>query len=172
MTIRRIVAALALLVFSGCSGGEDVNTRTLSKAQALWDGAGIRDYDLEWTTSGDREGHYLVFVRGGVVRRIHAFVEDRRARVVREIVVKPGDPSYYGVEGLFRIIREEQAQMEVDPAPFGQPKGTRVLLRFAPDTKLGYPKRYRRDVVGRPKGLALDVIRLERSTAPIPLPPA
>ena len=172
MLVRRPLAALALLVLSGCSGGEDVNTRTLSQARARWDAAGIRDYDLEWTTSGDREGHYLVFVRAGEVRRVHAFVEDRRSRTVREIVAKPGDPSYYGVEGLFRIISEEQATAESDPLPFGQPKGTRVLLRFTPDPKLGYPRRYRRDVVGRPKGLALDVIRLDRSTAPVPPPPA
>jgi len=172
MPVRSTLAALALLAFSGCSGGEDVNTRTLSQARALWDSAGIRDYDLEWTTSGDRDGHYVAYVRDGKVKRVHAFVDDRRARVVREIEVKRADLNYYGVDGLFTILREEQATAESDPMPFGQPKGTRVLLRFTPDPTLGYPRRYRRDVVGRPKGLAIDVIRLERSTAPLPPPPA
>ena len=74
-------------------------------------------------TSGAREGHYLVFVRGGQVKEIHQFVEDRRAQKMREIQAKPGDPSYYGVEGLFKILEEERSQM-LDAAPFGQPKGT------------------------------------------------
>ena len=163
---------LALLLLSGCSGGEDVNTRTLTKARELWESAKIRDYDLEWTTTGDREGHYVVFVRDGVVQRVQAFVEDRRARAIREIVAKPADPSYYGVEGLFRIIKEEHAECAQGDRPFGQPKGTKVLLRFTPDPKLGYPRNYSRDLVGSRKGLAFDVIRLDPSTAPLPPPPA
>jgi hypothetical protein len=168
--IARAVYSIALLAVVGCGGGESVNSKTLGKAQALWDAAKIRNYNLEWTTSGDREGHYLVFVRDGVVKEIHEYLEDRRERRTREILVKPGDPSYYSVEGLFKIIREEQAMSQESDSPFGQPKGTQMLLKFTPDPEYGYPKRYRRDVVGRPKGLALDVTRFEPTIAPIPNP--
>jgi hypothetical protein len=58
------------------------------------------------------------------------------------------------------IIDEELAQLDTR-APFGQPKGTKAVLRFAPDPELGYPRSYRRDVLGTPLALAIDVIRLE-----------
>ena len=92
-------------------------------------------------------------------------MNDTRAGKIREIEAKPGDPSYYSVDGLFTILEEERSQLLTD-APFGQPKGTSVLLKFTPDPELGYPKRYRRDVVGSPKGLAIDVVRF------VPNPPA
>lgn len=169
--LRRILLPLAGLLACGCSGGaQDVNAENLGRAERAWSGAKVRDYDLEWTTRGERDAHYRVFVRDGQVRAVHQFVEDRRAGVVREIRAKPGDPSYYSIDGLFKIIREEQAQLEEGESPFGRPKGTQVLLKFTPDPKLGYPTRYRRDVVGHPKGLALDVIRFEPRPAGAPVP--
>jgi hypothetical protein len=169
--VARLATLLVLMTLGGCGGGEDVSTRNLAAARRTWDEAKIRDYDLEWTTSGASNNHYRVFVRGGAVKAVYQFVEDRKAGKTREIAAKPGNPSYYGVEGLYKIIEEEQSQLD-EPAPFGQPKGTRVLLRFTPDPKLGYPKRYRRDVVGSPKGLAIDVIRFIPNPPPEIPPPA
>jgi hypothetical protein len=96
---------------------------------------------------------------------------DARAGKRRKIRVKPADPSYYSVDGLFTIIREELAQLDTD-RPFGRPKGTSVILKFLPDEKLGYPKRYLRDAVGSTKGLAIEVIRLDRVTTGASVPPA
>jgi hypothetical protein len=76
------------------------------------------------------------------------------------MVVHPAEPRFYGVEGLYMIIGDELAQLETS-TPFGQPKGTKAVLRFVPDPQLGYPRRYRRDVVGSPLALAIDVIRFE-----------
>ena len=170
---RPISALMAVVcVLTGCAGGEDVTVRSLANARRTWDAAKIRDYNLEWTSSGERAGHYLVFVRDGDVKAIRQYVEDSRSGAIREIEARPGDPSYYGVEGLFKILDEERAQLR-DDRPFGQPKGATVVLRFAPDPRLGYPKRYRRDVVGSPKGLALDVLRLvPNPPAAIPPPPS
>ena len=164
-------AVLVVLPLAGCGGGIDVNTRSLGKARSLWESAKIPDYDLEWTTSGERDGHYLVYVREGKVQAIDAYVPDLKARLVRQIRVKPGDPSYYGVDGLFKIMKEELAQLE-DASPFGRPKGTQVILRFTPDTTLGFPKLYRRDVMGSPKGLSVDVFRLDRKKPGTSVPPA
>ena len=33
------------------------------------------------------------------------------------------------------------------------------MLRFTPDPQLGYPRSYRRDVLGTPQVLAIDVTR-------------
>ncbi len=164
------LAALMLPVLAGCSGGENVTTRALNKARQLWERARVRDYNLEWITTGARNGHYLVYVRGGKVREIRIVEPDGR-----QIEAHPGDPSYYGIDGLFRIIEEEQAQC-FDDRPFGQPKGAHILLKFTPDPKLGYPRRYRRDVVGSRQGLAIDVIKLDTNPPgaipPLPPPPS
>lgn len=167
----RFVLFIALMALCGCGSGVEVNALNLARARATWDGAKVRDYDLEWTTSGDQTGHYVVFVRGGSVKAIHGFVEDRKARQVREIEVKPGDPSYYGVEGLFRIVAEELAQCADGGSALGASKGAKILLKFTPDAKLGYPRRYRRDVVGQPRRLALDVVRLDPRDSGASVPP-
>ena len=63
------------------------------------------------------------------------------------------------MDGLFLTIAEELSVLKTD-RPFGQPKGTKVLMRFEPDPKRGYPHWYRRDVMGTPQGTRIDVIRL------------
>lgn len=168
---KHLGPALILLALSGCAReGEDVNTRSLGKARRAWDAAGLRDYNLEWTSSGAREGEYRVFVRDGQVRAIYQTAFDRREDRRRETVARPGEPGSFGVEGLFQII-EEELEMAQSDAPFGQPKGTRVVLRFAPDPKLGYPRSFRRDVLGSSGRLAIDVIRFEPNPdATIPPP--
>src|SRR5437016_1823782 len=106
---RSIVVSSLLLILAGCGSGDEVTTRSLANAKRTWDAAKIRDYNLEWMSTGAREGHYVVFVRGGKVQEIRGFVDDPRQGKLREIPVKPGDPSYYGVEGLFKIMEEERA---------------------------------------------------------------
>lgn len=149
-----------LVLILGCQTGEEVNTRSLSEAKRQWQRAAVRDYNLVWKTSGPRSGLYRVFVRGGEVRAIRSVLEDGR-----EIEPRPGDKSYYSVDGLFRVIDEELAQL-LEERPFGQPKGTRVLLRFERDPEYGFPRQYRRDVAGLVRGLVLDVLEF------VPNPPS
>ncbi|HMB05602.1 MAG TPA: DUF6174 domain-containing protein [Isosphaeraceae bacterium] len=147
-------AVLSLLpILAGCAGGEEVTVQSIGQARRLWDRAQIRDYDLEWTSSGLNHGHYRVAVRGGQVRSIESIQPDGRG-----VTVDPAEPRYYGVEGLFTTIKDELAQLQM-PEPFGQAKGNKVMMRFTPDPKLGFPRRYRRDVLGTPQALAIDVIR-------------
>ena len=63
------------------------------------------------------------------------------------------------MDGLFTTIADELAQLKMD-RPFDQPKGTKIVMRFSPDPRLGYPRFYRRDVLGTSQALAIDVIRL------------
>lgn len=148
------VFMLGLLAAAGCGGGEEVTADSLGKARRLWERAGIRDYDLEWASSGIGNAHYHVAVRGGRVRSIQSVQPDGRLHDAH-----PAEPKFYGVEGLFTTMADELAQLRT-AAPFGQPKGTKAILRFTPDPKLGYPRSYRRDVMGARMGLAIDVIRL------------
>jgi hypothetical protein len=164
---RRFVAPALLMLLAGCDGGEDVTTRSLQAAQRTWRQAKIRDYDLEWTTSGARNNHYRVFVRGGDVRAIYMVQPGGK-----EVPAKPGDPRFFGVDGLFQTIEEELDQARSD-SPFGQPRGTRVVLKFTPDPQLGYPRDYHRDVLGGPGRLAINVIRFDpRPPEAIPPPRA
>jgi hypothetical protein len=157
----RLVLMGTLLALAGC-GGEDVTTRSIAEARRRWDQAGIRNYDLEWSSSGLSRAHYVVTVRDGQVESIESVLPDGKS-----MKVHPPEPKFYGVEGLFMIIGDELAQLRMS-APFGQPKGTKVVLRFTPDSRLGYPRRYRRDVLGTPLALAIDVIRFrpEPTAAP------
>ena len=98
--------------------------------------------------------HYQVTVRGGNVRKIESIVPDGR-----RFEVHPAEPRFYGVEGLFTTIADELAELK-EPRPFGQPEGTKVVMRFTRDPKLGYPRSYRRNVLGTTQELAIDVIRL------------
>jgi hypothetical protein len=159
MLTRRLRGAASFLLVSclvsslGCAGGENVTSASLDRARKVWERAGIRDYDLEWTSTGSSISHYQVAVRAGKVRSIGMVQPDGRVTPAH-----PAQPRFYGVEGLFLTIAEELAQLDT-PMPFGQPKGTKAILRFTPDPKLGYPRSYRRDVLGSRMAWAIDVIK-------------
>ena len=148
----RLALLLALPMLAGCAGGQDVTPGSIRDARRLWDRAAIRDYDLEWTSTGLRSSHYRVSVRNGRVESIESVYRGKA------YPVRPAEPRYYGVDGLFLTIEDELAQLQT-AAPFGHSKGTKAVLRFTPDPRFGYPRSYRRDVLGTPQVLALDVTR-------------
>jgi hypothetical protein len=153
-----------LLTLPGCGGGVDATKDSVKAAEAKWKAANIKDYDLEWANSGMGTGHYKVFVRGGEVKAVYSVIPGGR-----EVVAKPAAPRLYSVDGLFTVIKDEIAQLG-QAEPFGQPKGTSAVLKFTPDAELGYPRSYRRDVMGTPKGVSIDVLRLDRNP-PAEIPP-
>jgi hypothetical protein len=155
--------ALVSLVVSGCAGGETVSASALKAAKAKWEAAKVADYNLEWRSSGAREGRYRVFVRDGQVKAIYSVYKGK------EIVAKPGQPRFYGVDGLFLVIEEDLAQLDT-ATPFGQPKGTSAVMRFQPDATYGYPKSYFRDVLGTPQGISIDVLKFEPKPADPAIP--
>jgi len=104
----------------------------------------VRDYDLEWESTGLSRSHYLVKVRGGHVQNVEGVKLDGT-----HIALKPADTSLYSVDGLFTIVADELALLDTDK-PFGQPKGTTAVLRFTTDPTFGYLRTYRRDVMGAP----------------------
>jgi hypothetical protein len=160
----RMALPIVCASLCGCGGGEPVTQSSLAQAKRTWQRAGIRDYDLEWTTSGVRASHYRVFVRSGKVKRIYSVLPGGHEKEMH-----PAEPGLYGVDGLLQIIEEELAQAK-SAAPFGQPNGTRVLLRLTLDPNLGYPKAYRRDLPGTAQGVAIDVVRLD-TQPPEAIPP-
>jgi Family of unknown function (DUF6174) len=163
-TLGRTAGILGVVALSGCGGGQEVTPQAIRAARQAWERADLRDYDLEWTTAGAQTGHYRVSVRGGRVRSVRTVLPDGR-----EIETRTAEPESYGVDGLFQVLEEELAQLQADQ-PFGRPPGTTAALWFDPDPRLGYPRRYRRDVVGAPQGVAFDVIRLVPATGAVSAP--
>lgn len=153
-----ILAWLGALILTGCDRGEVVTPEALTQAKRLWSQAGIRDYELDWSVTGQNNAHYLVTVQGAEVRKVNAIEPDGR-----QVELHPGSPRFFGVDGLFVTISDELAQLNTEK-PFGQPKGTKVVMRFHPDAKLGYPHWYRRDVLGTSLAVTIDVNKLVPTT--------
>jgi hypothetical protein len=158
-----MLGILAILGSSlGCAGGQEVTPEAIEAAKRLWTQASIRDYDLEWSTTGRTNARYFVTVHGGMVYKVELIQPDGSR------IKGTGEARFYGVDGLFLTIANELAQLKKD-RPFDQPQGTKVVMRFETDRKLGYPHWYRRDVMGTLEGARIDVIRLV-PTAPNSVP--
>ncbi len=140
-----------LLIAGGFAGGQNVTPESVAEAKRVWTQAGIRDYDLDWSVRGPNNAHYSVTVRGGEVRKLESVQRDGR-----KVELHSADAQTFGVDGLFRTINDELALIQTD-RPFDQPKGTRVVMRFQPDAKLGYPHWYHRDVMGTSLSIAIEV---------------
>jgi hypothetical protein len=156
--LARLGMPAILIVTVGCASGEDVRPEAVARARRLWTQANIHDYDLEWTVRGRNNAHYLVSVRDGEVRKLEMFQPDGS-----RVKLDSHQPQTFGVDGLFRTIDDELALARSD-RPFGQRKGTKVVMRFQPDAKLGYPHWYHRDVLGTDLSIAIQV----NSMIPVP----
>jgi len=163
---RPALLCLTLTALAGCGGSVAVTTESIGEARARWERAAVRDYDLDWASAGPRNTRYAVAVRGGRVQAVEIVAPDGR-----RYPAKPGAPELYGVDGLFTTIADELAQLD-QPEPFGRPKGTKAVLRFTPDPRYGYPRSYRRDLMGAPTALAIDVVKFTPAAPPAGTPPA
>lgn len=143
---------------AGCSGGQAVTSENVEAARRLWTKAGIRDYDLEYTTAPSN-GHFLVTVHDGEVKKIEAIGPGGARHELH-----PGAPRYYSVDGIFVTIADELAQLKKS-TPFEQPKGTKIVMKFNTNSKLGYPEWYHRDIMGTSQSARIDVIRLTPTAA-------
>jgi hypothetical protein len=143
---------------AGCSGGEDVTDERIAAARNLWASAGIRDYDLEYTTA-PANGHFLVTVRDGTVEKVEA-VQEGGAR--NEL--HPAATRYYSIDGLFTTIADELAQRK-KPRPFDLPPDSTILMKFKTNPEFGYPEWYRRDIMGASRSARIDVLKLTRMLA-------
>lgn len=156
--LRSILPLMVLIGVLGCAGGKEVTPEAVKSARAVWEKAGIKDYDLELKIVSPT-GHYRSTVRDGKVLKVESIQPDGRL-----LEAHPGDPRFYSVNGQFTNMVEEIA-LSQSAEPFGQPKGTKVVMRFDPDAELGYPHWYRRDVFGTNRSVAIDIVKLEPSKA-------
>ncbi len=159
--LRRITclgALVACTAAAGCSGGQSVTTENIEAGRQLRAKAGLRDYELEYTTA-PANGHFLVTVRGGEVKKVEGIQPGGERYELR-----PGAPRYYSVDGLFTTIADELAQLQ-KANPFDLPKGTTIVMKFKTNPELGYPEWYRRDIMGTAQSAKIDVLRLTPTPA-------
>jgi hypothetical protein len=148
----RLCLPALLIAIAGCGGGQEVTPESVRAAKQLWTRAGIKDYDLDWIVTGPNNAHYVVTVRDSEVVKVEMIRLDGSKGELH-----PGKKEFFGVDGLFLTMDEELATCSKSERPFGQPKGSRVVMRFRPDEKLGYPHWYHRDVLGTPMSMSIDV---------------
>jgi hypothetical protein len=153
-SIRMLIVLAVVGAAIGCSRGEEATGDAIAQAKARWMKAAIRNYDLEWTVTGPNNAHYYVTVEEGDVRKIELEEPDGT-----RLEIRSPSPSYFSVDGLFLTIANEITLAKSDH-PFNQPNGTKVVMRFQPDPELGYPHWYRRDVMGTPQTVTIDVVKL------------
>ncbi len=158
--IGTLIILAVLGTMAGCDRGQVVTPVAVDQAKHLWSSAGIRDYELDWSVTGPNNAQYVVTVHAGEVRKIDAIEPDGR-----RIELHPGSPRFFGVDGLFVTISDELAQLKTEK-PFGQPPGTKVVMRFSPDAKLGYPHWYRRDILGTSQAVTIDVNKFVPAATP------
>lgn len=110
-----------------------------SAAKSQWEARGPKDYELDVEVSGVQAGHYRIQVKD---RNVVQMKEDG-------IDVPERVWAYWSVDGMFRFLEEELASKKRPSAAYGVSDPDSVYLQADFDEKLGYPKRFLRQVFGR-----------------------
>ncbi|MGD9647330.1 MAG: DUF6174 domain-containing protein [Pirellulales bacterium] len=137
-------AALVLLVLAIAWSARDplprLTDETLAAAMSRWDEFGPRNYDLDLVLSGAQTGNIHIEVRDGEVTNM---TRDGHTPVQRRTW------DFWSVPNQMAMIAEDLSSAEGDPQrAFGVSDRGQVVLQAEFDPQLGYPRRYRRQVLG------------------------
>lgn len=113
--------------------------KDLTRARAAWQHAGLQNYVMRVRLIGALEGEHEIQVQNGRVVNMST-----GGRPVANHVW-----AYWTVEGMFQFLDEELSQKKKPAAAFGVAEEEEVFLSAEFDGKLGYPKRFLRQVFGR-----------------------
>lgn len=128
----------------------------LEAAEARWRAEGPADYDLDLKLGGARPGSVHVEVRGG---RVTAMTRDGRTPSQRRTW------DVWSVEGQFDTLYRELELADAPAREMQVDAATRLVLRAQFDPRLGYPRRYRRIVLGEGPEVYWEVTRFR----PLPI---
>jgi hypothetical protein len=139
-----MAAALVLLVLAIAWSRRDplprLTPEALTAAMGRWESVGPRDYDLELVLTGAQTGNIHIEVRGGEVT---SMTRDGHTPVQRRTW------DFWSVPNQIAMIAEDLASAAGDPQrAFGVSDRGQVVLQAEFDPALGYPRRYRRQVLG------------------------
>jgi hypothetical protein len=157
VTFGAVVAAVATVMFVAMKGDRlPVLTQTkFDAAEKRWREQGPKSYRMDIHIGGRQPGELHVEVRNGEVTGAA-----RNGVPLKE--ARTWDP--WSVDALLDIVGEELAAA-ADSAQaakkFGVPEGATILQAAVFDEKYGYPRRYRRSVLGTPMDLDWEITRFE-----------
>ena len=137
------VAALVGLVLAIAITGRDplprLTRETLDAAIARWQQSGPANYDLDLVLTGAQTGNLHIEVRDGDVTLM---TRDGQAPVQRRTW------DFWSVPNQIAMMDEDLVAAEGDPQrAFGVADRGQIVLQAEFDPVLGYPRRYRRQVL-------------------------
>ena len=122
---------------------------SLESAVARWGAEGPASYDLELALSGREQGSILLEVRGGepTAMKRNGVVPQRRTW------------EYWTIPEQLAMIEREQTG---DPRQlFGVDDRSQVILHAEFDPRFGYPRRYRRQVLGADQEIHWEIVKFQ-----------
>jgi hypothetical protein len=152
--VAAFVGLVAFTVFSS-DRLPALSPQRLEQAEQRWRDHGPKSYRMDIRTGGRAPSQLHVEVRGGEVASVlqngHPLDQPRTM-----------DP--WSVDALLEFMSDELAAA-ADPVKtaqkFGSPAGATVLQAAAFDEKYGYPRRYRRSVLGTPMDIDWEITKFE-----------
>jgi hypothetical protein len=132
--------------------GETLTADRLAEARARWAAAGISDYRMVVVVSGVQEGRHEIEVRRGEVTRM-----ETGGVPVREEVRE-----FWSVEGMFRFLQTELANLAAPDRAYGTADPGAVVLRAHFDPGTGVPLGFLRHVTGKAMTIEWAVSEFER----------
>jgi len=134
-----VVVVLAIFIFSSREKLPILTQADYDAAVERWERNKPNSYELDLELSGNRAGQIHVEVRDGeVVRMIRDGVEPKQKRTW----------DYWSVPGQLDTIGQELEMAKTPAASFAAPGASQVMMWAEFDAKYGYPRRYRRVVLG------------------------
>lgn len=138
-----VAAGVGLLVVIAITGRDPLprlTRETLDAAVARWLQAGPANYDLDLVLTGAQTGNLHIEVRDGDVIKM---TRDGKAPVQRRTW------DFWSVPNQIAMMDEDLVAAESDPQrAFGVADRGQIVLQAEFDPVLGYPRRYRRQVLG------------------------
>lgn len=153
--IGTVVAAVCWLIAVVIIFRDPLPTLTqarLDEAVERWHDHGPASYRLELSLSGNQVAHIQLEVQDGDVTEITYNGRPPRQRRVGE---------YWTVPSQFDMIQRELSGADDPQRGFGAPPDSTVVIKAEFDPAYGYPKRYRRHVLGTATEIAWTVTRFE-----------
>lgn len=138
--VAAVVGLLLAIAITGRDPLPRLTRETLDAAVARWQKSGPANYDLDLVLTGAQTGNLHIEVRDGDVT---SMTRDGKAPVQRRTW------DFWSVPNQVAMMDEDLAAAEGDPQrAFGVADRGQVVLQAEFDPVLGYPRRYRRQVLG------------------------
>lgn len=149
-TVGGLVIVLVAAVFLLREDMPPVTDESLEAAVARWNEHGPDSYELDVILSGSQSGEIHIEVRDG---EVIAMTRDGVTPSQRRTW------DYWSVPNQFEMIRQDLESAKNPRQAFGVSGSSQVVMRADFDPELGYPRTYRRTILGTRSDIRWDIVR-------------